>query len=286
MSERSLPLHKVRSLTEIVEVVIDTLRLHYKPLAMGVIRYAGPWLVMSIAMSALLLSRLFNLNEEDPFASVWNSLVQLSAQLPLVVAYAASQMMATSYLLLNDRLGRAPSVEELHEDVKGRMGTALGTSILAALVLIGAAILLIFPAIYLAVPMSLVYVIRHVESMSFGQALTRARTLTKDMWWWTFAVLIVLFLLQAMIGWIGSLPVGLMTMISLFTELEGGATTPSTLSMILLILAQSISTIVSAFAALIGLTTTVYLYFSHRERIEGTTLLERIQSITPDSDTV
>lgn len=284
MSAPLIPLRKVRTLSEIVEAVIDTLRQHIKPLAMGVIRYAGPWLVVAIALVALSITRMWVISADGLFTNVKDVAIQLLSQIPIYIAFAASQMMVTAYLLLAEQLGRTPSADELHEAVKGRMGLALITDLLTALVLIGATILLVIPAIYLMVPMSLVYVIRHVEGLNFSDAIGRARTLVRDQWWWTLGVLFVMGLIQTMIGWIGAMPATVMSMITLFSDLEGGGGTPSTFTMILLIVAQTISTIVSAFASLIGLSTVVYLYFSHRERIEGASLLERIRSIAPDAD--
>ncbi len=289
MSESLVPLRKVRSLSDIISAVIDTIRINIKPLSMGMLRYAGPWVVIGAAFLAYYQSASFQLlrgaadfGSEGLSIESGVGLTFLTAAIGyicLTLGYVATQVLIVAFLRLTETLGRAPSAEELHEEIRGKMGRAILVSVQMGLVLAAAFMLLAIPGIYLAIPFTMFYAVVHMENRGTMDAMKRCVALVRNKWWWTFGVLIVLVILESVIAMVLTAPAQILGIIQLVTISDGSSYSPSLTMQILTISFTTVGYLATAFLRLITTTGSMFIYSSHKERLEGTSLLERIETI-------
>ena len=99
-------------------------------------------------------------------------------------------------LLLHRRQpGPAPTVAEVWAVVRQEfIGTYFSLWGVSLLVGIGM-FLLFFPGLYLAVALSLFFIVKLSEGTGFGQTLRRCLHLTRGKWWSTFGVIFIMFLI-------------------------------------------------------------------------------------------
>ena len=142
-----------------------------------------------------------------------------------------------------------------------------------------ASIFLIIPAIYLSIPFSMLYAVVHMEDRSFMDAMKRCLALARNNWWWTFGVVFVLGIIEALLGFVAAAPSQILAAIQLITATDGSGSQLSFTMQIITIVLTTFGVLVTAFLRLITLTGEVFVYASHRERLEGTSLLERIDNI-------
>ncbi len=286
MSAPQIEFLRVRTLSEIVEVTIETLRSNARPLLSGIVRYAGPWILIATALTCVEAVQLLKVDVNGLLTGESRSTRALStiANVFTVIAFASTQAMLVSFLLFISKHGRGPSAQELHDTMRGEIGGAMKTNILAGLVIIAGLLLFVVPGVYIAIPLTLVYVVRRFEGTAFGAALKRARALTNQHWWWTFGVVLVVGLIQIAVILVASLPAIAISTLDVLSQTDGDVRDPSLVMVIATVLFTAVSTLVSSVAVLLPLTSHVFLYFSHRERTEGSSLLERAEQIMPESD--
>ncbi len=149
--------------------------------------------------------------------------------------------------------------------------TWIGSSILIAL----GSILLIIPGVYLFVTLSMIQIVRVHEGLTFGEAISRCNELVKGNWWMTFGFLFVIWLVMYVLSAFVQFPLSMLMGAGTFlspTSFSGGLGWLSIIS----VLVSSIMGLVVVSALVIAAS---LQYFNLAEKLDGTGLLERIDSI-------
>lgn len=162
-----------------------------------------------------------------------------------------------------------------------RLGGMLGHQILGILVIFGFLLMLIIPGIYVAVPLTLVMMVKIEEDPTFGENWERCRYLVRDYWWATFGILFVMGLIHSIMSSILSAPLLIYTIVWGIAQGTGGnmeANTP------FLVISTLISSVGSYLLYVIVSLAQGFQYYSLVERKDRTSLIEKIESISTETN--
>lgn len=201
-----------------------------------------------------------NIPQANPSGSALIGLISIFQNIMLYVVTGV-------YVKLYAKKGRGNfDIEDVWSEVKIIYWNVLGVQFLAGIIIIGGLLLLIIPAIYLGVVVSIAFAIIIFENIGAGSAISRSFELMKGNWWKSFGAYIVLGLLTSIASAVFAGLVGLIFI----------ASTNSVISAIYTILVGFSSVIFSVVLILLA----VFLYASYVSEKENPSLLERISNIS------
>jgi len=213
-----------------------------------------------------------------------------------------------NYLILyGEKKTNKIEVSEVWDRVRDTFWMYLGTTLLFALLAIGAYIILLIPIfilgdiagplvvfgvlffiialVYLSISVSLTFFIRGYERKGFFEAISRSYSLIQGKWWSTFGLLIILSMVVSTISYIFIIPWYVITVITALhntgaSNFQGPSTSFQLLTMICFTLYYLAQMILYALPN-VGL---AFQYFNLVELKESTGLLSKIDSLgKPDS---
>lgn len=308
MQEPVHPLRKVRNLGDIVSSTIESVRLYAKPLFFAITKHAGPFAVTGSVVVAI--SQTFSLSASLSDVLLQRELLEDSAPAFLVLQFVGVGFVVyTSIIVVNvvvsflqfvDNNAREPDAAELSLAMHGRTSKLVVTTIYLVFLAVAAAGLFVvatlsisevtgavflalpvvgFALLYFALPLLILFPVILFEDLALFDAAKRCRELVTGRWWWTLGTALVLGIITSTINAIGSVPFYLVSGISIFVTNSSDTSEPNIILQILSILFGSISGLVGIYVSTITTTGVIYIYWSHRERLEGVSLLDRIESI-------
>ncbi len=315
MPELVHPLRKVRNLGDVISATIETIRLHIKPLFFAVTKHAGPLAITGSVLLAVAqtftLSASFSdiLMQRQTLADAQPAYYFLQFIGMILVAFASITVanVVISYLQFVDNNEREPEAAELAAAMRWRTSKLLLTTIFVAflfsavisLAILAAVLLMrsseaafvsipivVLGFLYIIVPLIVLYPVVLFEDRGFFDALKRCRQLVKNKWWWTLGTAFMIALISSTINVLGNLPFYVVSGISVFMTNSGDSSEPNIIVQILSIIFGSFASLVGIYVSTITITGVTYIYWSHRERIEGVSLFDRIESIEIDNHLV
>lgn len=286
MSDKYMPLDRLRSFSETLSFTFELMRVAFKPLMILLLMVAGPFIVISAIANeyaqqqtpydAILvwlgLGPPGSSSEETPLL-----LYSLVAFLNACVDIIAS-VVVVIYFLEYQRLKRLPTVAEVRLALRGIWVRAFAGWIVRILFMLLGLLIVILPGIYLSIALSIMMVVQFAESRSVVDAMKRSMRLIKDDWWWALVFLVLMYLCAAFVMWIVDIPGSGLLLVEAMTKDTGSETVMLILKIlgsIIRIGAHILTTCLNAFVS----TAVVVLYFRELERTEGIGLLGRIRAI-------
>jgi hypothetical protein len=250
------PQLRALSVGEVLDAAFKVVRQSFSTLAICVLVVAVPLNIIGTLITASTSDDPFNLDDTSTGTSsteVAGSLVSTALNLVLFTLAAAACFRAVS----STYLGQTPTWQASLSFASTRVLPLLGLSVLYFLGVIGATILLIIPGIWLSVAWSLGYPALLSEGIGPAAALGRSFRLIRRRWWATFAALLVMYLIIAVISGILGLIVG-GTLVA--------ATDSEVVAAVLFTIVNIVSSLITLplFAAVLTI-----IYFDLRVRKEG-----------------
>jgi hypothetical protein len=152
-----------------------------------------------------------------------------------------------------------------------------------ALAIVGALMMFVLVPgfIYLAISLSLFFVIRTQEDISIGEAFSRCFKLIKGKWWSTFGLLFVMGIIQAMAGWIIMIPYYILIFVMGFSgeaELLGDLENLSMVLIVVTIVFYALNLIVSLLGSMLSYIALAFQYYNLVEMKEATGLMQRLDT--------
>ena len=279
-----LDLRKSRNFSDVLSTIFDVVRESFRPLFVAIIYIAGPYLIVGAIAYGMAFKDMTSpfwfeaLDVTGGFGGLTTMLSTMAVAVILMLVASLMQMVTVySFFRFAQRERYYPSVDEVREEMRGTMGMTIGTYILSAMILFVAFLFLFIPGFYLMVPMSLILAIRFNEAGSFGEAMSRCFRLVSERWWWTFGILIIIYLAEATVSGLFSFPVTIISMAGVAAGIEDG-NAPLLLD-IVIISVIIVSQVASFLVATLLYVATTVLYYNHAERIDASGLNERIESL-------
>ena len=154
------------------------------------------------------------------------------------------------------------------------------TSIIVSLIVVAGTLLFIIPGIYLAVSLSIILLIVVHEQDSLGYSLTRSFDLTRIQWWWTFLLIIVVYVLAIILIYILAIPTSVITDIYGISTITS-VSVPERIKITLVIL-NVLTNIFGTVLYVIPYTALSFQYFNLAKKKEGPSAMDKIDEINED----
>ena len=205
--------------------------------------------------------------------------ISLLYSVVFLVAYLAI-LLATTHAVSEIYLGRRPKVRGAYAAGMRRFGGALVLSLLVslALILMAVTIVGIPAAIYFGVSWLLAPQVLLLEDLGVRKAVGRSRALVSGSWWRVAGIGVLIFLLEAVIQMVFSLPQTILQGVAVLSDPSGMGLAVAT------VLGVLIGTASQVIAGPIWFCGLVLLYYDLRVRREGFDLELRAREMGAEAD--
>ena len=260
---------KIRDFGGILTVTFDFIRQNFKKLFLSQLFIAGP--------AIILYGILSGFNQSNILEQRTGSILGLLGLSYLILILTAHLVITAGYSFIDLYLERTPGdfdINDVWDRVKNYFWSFLLTSIVTGILVILGTLLLIIPGIYLSVMLSIIYMIRMREDLSISDSLSRCKNLIQGHWWFTFGLLIVLYLIYYLFSFVLSIPAWIIMFINLLHAQDGNSVFMRFLTIIVTIISSFSFIFLSVL--IIGV---AFHYFSLVESKEATGLFEKLDSL-------
>jgi hypothetical protein len=291
METQSIKFKQERDFGEIFNASFAFIRQELKPLGKAVLYFVLPVLIVAAILNMLVgfeqQKFLDDIRVSDPsklsnpFAAMGNTFKYL---IPMMLVYAIglTSLRCTiyGYIKLYITKGKDQfSLNELWLEIKNYFFPILGTSILVGIIVGIGFIFCILPGIFLGVSLSIIYMALTFENKGFSDAFGRSFALTKQQWWVTFGLIVVVFIMIYLVSLLLAIPAMLMGFKSFFTSFKsmqtGGNMHISTSYYVL----TSITSLIMYVLFSVPYIVLAFQYFNLVEIKEKPSLQEKIEQI-------
>ncbi len=282
MEKQPINFKQERDFNGLISHTFDFIKQEFKPLGKALLTYAGPFVLVTAFLAAMYQSDLYSdpdtFNNSNPLKMFENiySPKYFFFILGSIVSNAILMLVVYNYVLLYVTKGKDGFEQEEIWKLVIQNFAPVFLMIIAISFMIGfGTLLFIIPGIYLAIAFSLVIFAKINENISFNEAMSRSMYLIKDSWWFTFGVLIVIYLIATFAGSIFLIPQMGLTMFYTFSLASGDFEGPSMFFTIVTVIGTFASTLIYSIIYI----TTAFLYYSQVEKKEKPNLMNKIDDI-------
>jgi hypothetical protein len=262
---------KVRDFGDLLNVTFEFIRQNFKKLFLSLLFIAGPGIFITGIAAGFYQSNIFSLRRSFgmfiPSALIYYFFIFITIQLILSVTYS----------FINLYLDKGPEgfdVNDVWENVKENLLMIFLTSLGSSIILFLAFVLLIIPGIYIAVVLTLIYIIRIRERLPFFESISRCRYLISGNWWFTAALILIFTVIQYFFSFLFYIPQYVAMFIGMLHMRSGQISFNRSLMLITSIIGS-----LSYFFYAIFLIGISFHYFSLVEKKEAAGLLEKLETI-------
>ena len=283
MKEHYIDFERERDFGQIFNDTFAFLKQEYKRLGRVLIFYIIPLLTITAIFSTLLQYRnQTGIFSQDPQFFLGNNMTMILIN--LLVSLVAQSIMASGiygYISLYVEKGRNGfSPSDVWNKFTRVFLPVIFTSIIVSLIVVAGTLLFIIPGIYLAVSLSIILLIVVHEQDSLGYSLTRSFDLTRIQWWWTFLLIIVVYVLAIILIYILAIPTSVITDIYGISTITS-ASVPERIKITLVIL-NVLTNILGTVLYVIPYTALSFQYFNLAKKKEGPSAMDKIDEINED----
>jgi hypothetical protein len=172
------------------------------------------------------------------------------------------------------------TTNDVWKEVMKNFWTILLSVLVVGVVVVAGFACCVIPGVYLSVVLSLIFPIIIFEGKSFSDSFSRSFKLIKNNWWFIFGVLIVIGIIYYILAILVTLPNMLMGFNTLFTNIKKGATNMDFSVGFYII--NSISQLLTQLFSVIIIVMSAFIYYSLVEKMEHTSLMDKIEQMTED----
>lgn len=270
-------LRKSRDVGDILTDTFQYIRIHYLVLGKGLLFFVMPLYLINAFLlqeySNQVVGDIFDPNNLEILQGFFSGRYFLALFFS-IVAYSLIPVIVLNHMNLVSQ-GFEPQVSELIEDSLPLILKIIGLNIIIAFIVGFSFLFLFFPAIFFGVKLSLAQSALVLEERDIMESVNRSWDLTKDFWWATFALLIVMYIITVFTTYVFILPT---TILSIFL-VNGVDAGDSTIFVTFITTLELIfNAIGSLFTAIIQIAMALH-FFNLVERREGGTLRSKIESL-------
>lgn len=285
---QKLELLKVRDFGAIFNDTFAFIRQNFWPIVKPCITIAGPLffiagMLYGRGLGSYYKTMFSSIGEEVPpnFEAMESSIMDMFmnfgiAYIFVFIAFVLFITLINSYIILYRKDNYKPNeltTALVWQEAKQHLGKIIISFIVITMLIFIGSMLCFIPGIFLSAPLSLIFILRMEErELSLGKAIRKCFMLTENYWWLTFGIIILLFLIYSVVGSTLSLPVTLILAGSSFFDVGIVGDIFQSLFMGITYL----FTFLLSGIMYVGIAVT---YYSHRERIEGIVLSNKIDNL-------
>ena len=268
-----------------INATFDFIVQNFKPLILAVLYIAGPpaliggFFMGSYQSGILGLIKQSRETQLDGLMSTFTSVGLLA--LFLGIAGIAATLAVNAYMLEYEDGNRSITPEMVWNRMKGYILRSIGYSIAMFFLAMIGFVFFVIPGLYLAIALSLMYMVMMRENLDLGDTFRRCFYLIKDKWWSTFGLIFIMGIVSGIIGYIFQIPTMIVTLSSVLQIGDGMNEIWSTVGGV-------IATVGSVLVRTLVLVAIAFQYYNLVERREGAGILGAIDNIgktdTPRTD--
>ena len=274
MNQSKIELRKVRDFGGILGVTFEYIKQNFKVLFKANLFIGAPFILLAGVFLGIYQSSILNFQVNQDFAQL--GIPFLLSMLFTMLSYLIITTVTYSHLMLykNSEL-ESFDIEQVWQKVKSIFWMILFTGLGYVFIDGFGFILLIIPGIYLSIALSLIFIIRLEEEISFFDAVSRSIKIISGNWWFTFGLILVVGIIQGFLSFILYVP---NYIVMIFMTFAGIDSTTGETGRILFIL----SSIVASLGVLTYSISTIaiaFQYYNLVERKEAPGLIQQIENI-------
>ena len=274
MNQSKIELRKVRDFGGILGVTFEYIKQNFKVLFKANLFIGAPFILLAGVFLGIYQSSILNFQVNQDFAQL--GIPFLLSMLFTMLAYLIITTVTYSHLMLyNNSELESFDIEQVWQKVKSIFWMILFTGLGYVFIVGFGFILLIIPGIYLSIALSLIFIVRLEEEISFFDTVSRSTKIMSGNWWFTFGLILVVGIIQGFLSFILYVPNYIVMIFMTFTGID--STTGET-GRILFIL----SSIVASLGVLTYSISTIaiaFQYYNLVERKEAPGLIQQIENI-------
>jgi hypothetical protein len=277
---------KQRELGEILTDSFNFIKFEFKTFFGTLLKIVGPYLFATMVFLGFYFysfNELFNLDFQSDGPDI-NPLFMIIAVLGLLVSaiamYGLTQASVLYYIKSYDDNKGTVDFDYIRKSAYDKFWSFIGLAFLVGICIVAGLMLCFIPGIYLYPPLMLSFSILVFMNKSVTDSFQYGFTLIKDNWWITFAALLVLGIIIAVIGYVFQIPavIYLWIKMGVFSgemdaESMGGVFDP--IYIILNLLAYMVQFILQT----VSLVAAAFIFFNLNEKKNFTGTMERIQNL-------
>jgi hypothetical protein len=274
MEQNKIEFRKVRDFGGLLNVTFDYIKKNFKVLFKSNLFISAPAILLAGVFMGIYQSSMFSFASNMDLAQI--GIPFLFSMFFMVISYLIITVVTYSHLLVYKQSQDGIfDIDAVWQMVKKNFFTILLTGIGYTLVVGFGFIFLIVPGIYLSITLSLIFIVRLEENLSFFDAVSRCTRLIKDNWWFTFGLIIVVGFIQGFLMYALYIP---NYIVMFFVAFTGFNSESGTLSRTLYIISSIISSL-STLGYAISTIAIAFQYYNLVERKEAPGLLQQIEEI-------
>ncbi|MEQ9264895.1 MAG: hypothetical protein RLN81_06730 [Balneolaceae bacterium] len=268
---------KTRDIGDILTDTFQYVRIHYITLGKGLLFFVLPLYLVQVFLMQDNFSDLFNLLAEpdnpEMFGNFFNGKYFLGIALS-IVAYTMLSLVILNHIKFTEQEIEFEPIE-LIEDFFQTGLRLLGLYVLIYLIVLISVFFFVLPAIFFAIKLCLAQTASVIEERSITSSLSRSWYLTKEYWWATFALILVMLIIVWFSSFVLMFPITILSGFFVETGLSNGSDSVLTLFNIISIISSVFGTLL---ISLIYISITLQFY-NLVERKEGGDLRSKIESL-------
>lgn len=291
MQNNFIQFKKQRDFGSIISDTFQFIRLEYKAIFRLYLKHVGWMLLLLVAAgtyyqyASLTTINTINITDgvnEYLIETLMSSGLALLILLLASIAYSALSVTTINGIIKSYAHNKGEiSDQDVKETISRFFGRILLSTVTVGIIVFIGFLLCFLPGIYLFVPLSLIFSVIIFQEKSFSEAFSECFKLIKQNWWITFATILVISILIALVSGVFQIPATVLTVMETVTSVQenGGESMPNLAKNWVYILFYVIALIAQYILSLVSLITLVFIYFNLNEIHNKTGTLEDIDSI-------
>ncbi len=274
MDQSKIELRKVRDFGQLLSATFEFIRQNIKLLFKSNLLIAAPFILLAGVFMGLYQSSLFNFSNEPEIEQF--AIPFLISMVFMMLSYLVITMVTYSFIVLykSSDLGSF-DIDDVWQKTKSNFWMLLFTGIGYAVILFFGFLLLIIPGIYLSVALSIIFIVRMEEGITFFEAINRCIKIISGNWWFTFGLIIVIGFIQGFLGFIFYVPNYIVTFFLAFAGIDSMTGEAGKILFIISSIISSLGTLLYA----ISIIAVAFQYYNLVERKEAPGLMNQIEDI-------
>ncbi len=270
--------HKIRDLGDIITDSFQYVRIHFQTLGKALLFFVLPLYIIQFFLMKGYTDQLIGAFTGGDFATL-DTIFGPQYFIGIILSIVASAVLTVvtiKHLKLTEG-GFEPSPEAILEDLIPNVLKYIGLYIIYFFILFFSAFLFFFPMIFFGIKFCLSTSALILEEETVFGSLSRSWELTKDHWWPTFAIVLVMYILMIMVTYAILIPVTIISILTVETG-AGEAGDPSFWANLYFVITGIMTALSSLISTIIFLAISLQ-YYSLVERKEGGTLRSQIEGL-------
>ncbi len=270
--------HKVRDIGDIITDSFQYIRLHYKSLGKALLFFVLPLYIIQFFVLKDYTDQIFNSFSTGAFENL-DAIFGPRYFIGIIISVVASAVLTVVTLrhlkITSDNL--EPTPEAILEDMVPDVLRYIGLYFLLAFVLIFSAFFFFLPMIFFGIKFCLSTSALILEDETVFGAMSRSWELTKDFWWSTFAVVLVIYILMILVTYAILIPITILSLLTVETG-TGEMGSPDFWTNFFYVITGIMTAVSSLVSAVIFIAISLQ-YYNLAERKEGGNLRSQIEGL-------